>query len=317
MDASYVLPLRWKDDRELAELGHYLRALTASVEVIVVDGSPDDLFAKHAAEWGSEVTHIRPDERFRFLNGKVDGVTTGLYAASNEAVVIADDDVRYRTEELARVIALLAQHDLVRPQNYFDPAPWHACWDSARSLLNRAVGADFPGTLGLRRSTFMRAGGYDGNVLFENLELIRTLRAAGGTEIAPLDLYVRRLPPETGHFLSQRIRQAYDDLARPRAMTLWLSLVPALAVAARRRALGPVAAAISASVALAETGRRRAGGARYFPLRASLCAPLWLLERGICSWLAVWQRASKGGAVYGDRIIPRAATPARELERRS
>ncbi|SNT63840.1 Iron-containing redox enzyme [Streptosporangium subroseum] len=32
--------------------------------------------------------------------------------------------------------------------------------------------------------------------LFENLELIRTVRAHGGREYRPLDLYVRRLPPD-------------------------------------------------------------------------------------------------------------------------
>ena len=34
----------------------------------------------------------------------------------------------------------------------------------------------------------MAAGGYDGDVLFENLELIRTVRARGGEEAVALDL---------------------------------------------------------------------------------------------------------------------------------
>lgn len=317
MDLSYVLPLRWSDDRDLADLSHYLRDLASRAEVIVVDGSPDGLFDKHAAEWGSEVVHMRPDPRFRFLNGKVDGVTTGLHAASHEAVVIADDDVRYEPEELTRVVALLGHYTLVRPQNYFDPLPWHAAWDSARSLLNRAVGADYPGTLGIRKSAFLAAGGYNGDVLFENLELIRTVQVAGGAEIAPLDLYVRRLPPDTRHFMSQRVRQAYDDFTLPARMALWLSIVPSGALAARRRRLAPVVSAAVASVVVAEVGRRKAGGSRYFPFRTSMCAPGWLLERGVCSWLALWQRAVKGGAVYGDRIIPNAATPVKELQRRS
>jgi len=36
----------------------------------------------------------------------------------------------------------LAGADLVGPQNFFDPLPWHARWDSARTLLNRASGGD-------------------------------------------------------------------------------------------------------------------------------------------------------------------------------
>ena len=90
--------------------------------------------------------------------------------------MIADDDVRYDEAALTAVHRLLGRADLVRPQNYFDPLPWHAWWDTGRTLLNRALGADYPGTLAVRRSTFLAMGGYDPDVLFENLELIRTVR---------------------------------------------------------------------------------------------------------------------------------------------
>ncbi|MFP5352051.1 MAG: glycosyltransferase [Actinomycetota bacterium] len=316
MNVSYVLPLRWTDDRDLAELSHYLRSLASLVEVIVVDGSPATRFEKHSAEWGSEVVHIRPDPRYSFQNGKVNGVTTGVMAATHQAVVIADDDVRYTPQQLCRVAALLAHNDLVRPQNYFDPLPWHAAWDSARSLLNRSVGADYPGTLGVRKATFVSMGGYDGNVMFENLELIRTVKAFGGREVVPLDLYVRRLPPDPGHFLSQRVRQAYDDLTLPRRMLLWLAILPGLGLAVRKRAAGPVAVGIAASVGLAEVGRRRAGGARHFPFRTSLYAPAWLLERALCSWLALWQRATRGGVAYNGGVIRKAGNSPRKLGRK-
>src|SRR4029079_2928969 len=113
------------------------------------------------------------------------------------------------------------------PQNYFDPLPWHARVDAARSLLNRVHSGDrelgsgdFPGTLGVRREAFVACGGYDGDVIFENLELMRTIEAAGGRVATPLDLYVRRLPPTTAHFISQRVRQAYDDFALPVRMAV-------------------------------------------------------------------------------------------------
>ena len=119
--------------------------------------------------------------------GKVNGVVTGVRECSHERVVIADDDVRYDAAALRRVVALLDEADLVRPQNYFDPLPWHARWDTARSLLNRVFTGDpafpvgdFPGTLAVRRSAFLASGAYDGDALFENLELMRTIRAAGG-----------------------------------------------------------------------------------------------------------------------------------------
>jgi hypothetical protein len=237
LQASYVLPLRRDRDPAGAELAAYLDGLAGLVEVLVVDGSPEPVWRAHHAAFGDRVAHLRPDPDLRYRNGKVNGVLTGLAAAGHEAVVLADDDVRYRPAELARLVGLLDEADLVRPQNYFDPLPWHARLDTARTLLNRVGGGDFPGTLGVRRSRVLAAGGYDGDVLFENLELLRTVRAAGGTVLTPLDLYVRRLPPDTRHFLGQRVRQAYDEFARP------ARLAAALAVAA------------------AETGRRRAAQA--------------------------------------------------------
>ena len=317
LDMDYVLPLRWSDDTGLEELTAYLRRLRSSVRVVVVDGSPAALFARHAARWDGLVLHVRPDGDLGFANGKVNGVITGLRLARAEHVIIADDDVRYGEGELARVDALLRSADLVRPQNHFDPMPWHARWDTARTLLNRGLGADYPGTFGVRRSTFLAMGGYDGDVLFENLELIRTVRAHGGREDRPLDLYVRRLPPDPRRFRSQRVRQAYDDLAQPARMAFFLAIVPALAVALLRRRPGPVLAGAGLAVGLAEIGRRRAGGRRIFPLSAALFAPVWLLERAVCSWLALATRFLRGGVFYAGRRIPVAAHSPRRLRARS
>ncbi len=90
--------------------------------------------------------------------------------------------MRYDDKSLAQTVAALATADVVRPQNYFEPLPWHARWDSGRMLLNRISGGDWPGTLGVRRSRLQATGGYDGSVMFENLELVRTVLASGGRE---------------------------------------------------------------------------------------------------------------------------------------
>ena len=306
---SYVLPLKWsaEDDARAPELTAYLSWLRDLTEVIVVDGSPDPLFARHHAAWRTFGTHVRPDPDLSYRNGKVNGVTTGVRLASFDKVVIADDDVRYDQRGLDRVAALLDDAELVRPQNYFDPMPWHARWDTARCLLNRAVARDYPGTFGLRRSTFLAMGGYNGDVLFENLELLRTVRAAGGREISPLNLYVLRQPPSTARFLSQRVRQAYDDFAQPWRLALWLAIVPMTATALVRRKFGQVLMGALGVVAVAEVGRRRAGGRRVYPAITSLCAPFWVLERGICSWIAVHQRIGHGGVRYAESRFATAA----------
>jgi hypothetical protein len=134
--------------------------------------------------------------------------------------------------------------------------------------------------------------------------------------LSPLDLYVARRPPSTRHFLSQRVRQAYDDLAIPPRMAAWLAVVPGLALAARRRSWRPPALGAAGLVGLAEVGRRRAGGKRVFPAAASLFAPLWVLERGVCSWLAVRRRLAHGGIPYAGGVVPRAASSMRRLRRR-
>jgi hypothetical protein len=128
------------------------------------------------------------------------------------------------------------------------------------------------------------------------------------------DLFVRRLPCEVRRFWSQRVRQAYDDLAQPARMGLFLSVLPALAVALLRRRHGVVAAGAGLAVVIAEAGRRRAGGRAVFPATGSLFAPVWILERAACSWLALGA-ALTGGVPYAGRKVRRAAHSIRTLRR--
>jgi hypothetical protein len=314
---SYLVPIRWRGGEQRRELAEYLTLIAPHcAEVIVVDGSPPEVFAANAAAWGERAIHVPPAEGESWLMGKVSGVRTGLRLASRERVVIADDDVRYDPAALRRTAQLLEEYDLVRPQNHFDRLPWHARWDTARTLLNRSLGRDYPGTLAVRRSRVLAMGLYDGDVLFENLELIRTVRAHGGSVASPLDLYVARVPPSASHFWGQRTRQAYDDFALPLRMALWLTVVPLLLLAALKRRPALALAPAAVSIAAAERGRRRAGGAAVFPATSSLLAPVWVLERGVCAWLAVFQRLRFGGIRYGDSVIPLAAHSERQLRRR-
>ncbi len=305
---SYILPLRATQPAE-SELVDYVRWLATRCETIVVDGSPPTAFAANAGAWGTAVTHVPPSPSLTTPMGKVGGVLTGLGLASHEHLIIGDDDVRYDDAALDAMHAHLEHSDVVRPQNYFAPMPWHACWDTGRTLLNRMSGGDWPGTLGVRRSVLLQTGGYDGAAMFENLELVRTVRAAGGRERIPLDLYVARRPSTARHFISQRVRQAYDELARPARLGVQLAVLPLAAWLAQQFGWRGLAGFALAVAAMAECGRRRAGGARYFPFRASLFAPAWLAERAICSWLAVGARLLLGGVPYRGRILSHAATP--------
>jgi hypothetical protein len=311
---SYVLPLRTAAGEPVDELAGYLRWLVAEVaEVVVVDGSDPEVLEDHRRAFPPEAVVVPPDERTPM--GKVGGVVTGVRLAACDAVVVADDDVRYDAGSLRRVLEVLAGADVVRPANHFDPLPWHARVDTGRILLNRVLGGDWPGTLGVRRERLLAAGGYDGAALFENLELVRTVRAAGGTEVVAQDVHVRRLPPTTAHFLGQRVRQAYDEFARPWRLVTSLAVLPTVALLAARGRRRAVVAGAAAVVAAAEVGRRRDGGRPVFPASSSLLAPVWVLERAACSWLALWARL-RGGVPYRDGRLRTAANPPRVLRRR-
>lgn len=303
--ATYLLPLRMADAAEVEELATYLGSLDVH-EVLVVDASEEQVFAALHQRIAGAARHVRPDPRIAGSNGKVRGVLTGLALSTCERIVIADDDVRYDASSLAAVLDRLNGCDVVRPQNYFSPSPWHAVYDSARSLINRAFDGDWPGTLALHRSAL--PGGYDADVLFENYELVQTVRRNGGTACVAAELFVRRLPPSTSHFLGQRVRQAYDEFARPLRMVAALAIVPALLLSAACRQPAFFVAIVLAAISAATAGWLRDGAYRYFSPLAVLCAPLWVLERGICAWLALYQRVRYGGVRYGGTVVRRAAS---------
>ena len=304
---TYVLPIRVAEPAD-AETTAYLARLAEVVDVVVVDGSEPVVFAAHARAWPPGITHVPPDARFTDHAGKAKGVHTGVALAGHDLVVVADDDVRWTGLQLREVASRLGSFDFVRPQNVFHPRPWHAAWDTARTLMNRAFGGDHGGTVAFRKSLFESAGGYDGRALFENLELERTIEAAGGRSHVALDLIVVRRPPTTSHFLRQRVRQAYDEFARPRRLVVQLAMLPLLAAAAATGHGAVVASGIAAAgAAIAEAGRRRHGGTSAYPPTAALWAPMWIAERAVTSWLAIGARIAFGGVRWGDRRMSLAA----------
>ena len=314
IEAEMVIPVRWDDldpERE-AEFEAHLGRLRGFCDVTVVDGS-EGTYAEHRrTRWAGLVRVMRPDPRYGGANGKVTGAMTGIEVARHERVVLADDDVRYDRPHLAAVVRALHGADLVLPQNYPTHLPWWAWWESGRVLLNRAVAADWPGTCAVRRSVVLAAGGWSADVLYENLEMARTIRAVGGRVVHRPDLLVARRPPPVRHFLRQRVRQAYEDQAEPLRLALGVAVVPTTLALARRPRL--LAAGAALVVAAAEAGRRRSGGARVFPAHTPLAAPLWVLERGVCTWLAMGARV-RGGVRYHGHRMPVAAHSARWLAR--
>ncbi|MHA7141910.1 glycosyltransferase family 2 protein [Arthrobacter sp. Sr33] len=307
--------MKWTSDKGLRELTEYLTELAHWIDVLVIDGSPEPRFTEHARTFPPTIKHTKPLPLCR--NGKAAGVMTGIALTDAPILVIADDDVRYDARTLHQAVAFLSDADMVRPQNIFTTSPWHAQWDTARTLINRAFGADFPGTLVIRREALLRTSGYDGNVLFENLELLRTIGAAGGIEVRANHLFVGRLPPTLKQFLHQRTRQAYDDFAQPGRLIAELSILPlALTIPRMAHRKAPVYGVLLAITWLiAEIGRRRQDGTQSFHRFAALWAPLWVAERSICIWVALILRLT-GGIPYAGTRLRHAATSPSTLRKR-
>ncbi len=306
--------MRWDrplDDQraDVEEMGAYLTSLLPLADVTVVDGSRADLVIAHRAVWPPGIRVMTPDGRAG-VNGKVVGALSGIAAARHDRVVLADDDVRYDRDSLTEVYRALDAADVVRPQNVFTEWPWHARWDFCRALVARAFAADWPGTFGLRASSVAGMGGWSADVLFENLEMVRTARANGCVVVNRPDIVVGRRPAVVTHFWSQRVRQAYDDLAQPARLAVELAVLPLVAACVVwRPSLLPALAA--ASVGLAEWGRRR-GGRLHIPISVPLWAPVWVLERGVCVWLAL-AAGARGGVRYHGRRLRVSAHPQSSL----
>ena len=311
---SYLLPIRRIvfSITEAEKFASYFRALKAAgCEVIVIDGSAPAVFEAHAAVWGSICRHEPVNRRFTYLNDKVNAIHTGIAIAANEKIILADDDVRYRAEEIALICERLERFDVVRPQNFVAPLPWWSRVEAARMLINRATlrMADYPGTCAFRRSAALYAGEYDGDVLFDNEEMIRHFARRGLKIDHQIDLFIRKNPPPFRKWLEQRPRQAYEDFGLRGKTLFFATLLPLavfLAFAGQGQALMFLAIVLAVgSILIAAAGRARGEASQVFPQSACWFAPVWILERAASTYAAFSWYLVRGGYPFGDRILSR------------
>ncbi|MDB5864796.1 MAG: hypothetical protein JWO70_2602 [Betaproteobacteria bacterium] len=308
---TYLLPIRRTriDGAQIAAFTRYFSVLqSAGCEVLIVDGSPGAIFRAHHDAWHCNAHHVAVDPQYRYLNGKVNGVHTGVALSRFEAIILADDDIRYTPDDVHRMCELLEHFEMVRPQNYLSPLPWWARMEAARMLVNRGVlrAGDYPGTCGLRRSAMLRVGHYDGDVLFDNEEIVRHFLVNGASVCHAGDFFILKRPPTFSKWREQRPRQAYEDFVM-RAKTLMFMAVLPLAVliglSAGEVALGAYTVLMAAaSMALAERGRRGVAS-RFFPRPVTWHAPLWVLERSLSVYWALYWRLRHGGYPFGDKLL--------------
>ena len=306
---SYVLPLRWTEPGPIEELAAYLRSLAEEVdEILVVDGSPPPVFARARRGLGGVARHLAPAPRPRFRDGQ------GQRRPHRGARVLRRADRAGRRRRPLRPGDAAAHGRAARRGGPGAAAELLRRAALARPLGHRPLAAepglhrrpDVPGRRlprharrspqrlsrqrRLRRRRAVREPGADADD--------PRCRRDGAT---PLDLYVARRPPSAAHFLSQRVRQAYDDFAIPARIGAFLALAPLAAhSAARSRRIAWLVG--GACVGRRRRDRSQAGGRRErFPLSGSLLAPAWIAERSLCSWLALAAKL-RGGVRYGPAV---------------
>jgi hypothetical protein len=268
----------------LRSLAEYLSTLAvADCDVLVIDYSARELFEQHRAvlRWVSR--HIS-------VSRKTDAVRAAVELSACEKVIVATEDVRYSHADVESMCELLEMHDVVEPQQYLDPLPWWGGIEAGRMLMDRGIDRfeARSSTYAFQRSVIRGIRGAD----VGTDHAIRRLALRGAGVHAAGEFFVRRTPPELGDWVRERPIQAEEDFAVPLKTVFFLALLPlavTLAILGGTRIAGGYAGALAfASTALAIRGR--IGASAFYPLRACALAPVWVFERSISIYWALFRR---------------------------
>lgn len=293
----------------LQAMAEYLSTLDlAGCDVLVFDSAPPDVFQSRECVLRWVAHHVPLHGRYRRADGSVDLAHAAADFAGTEKVIVGSTATRYTAMEVRQMCDLLERHDVVEPEEYLEPIPWWGGIEAGGMLLHR--GADqrrHRTTFGFRRSAFrpLRAA--------TDPAAAGASRAFFGAEFhEAANLFVRREP---GRFIDsiRSSRDAAFDSDSPMRSIFFLGLLPllmAVAIAGGTAIAGGYAGVIAfASIVLAIRGR--IGASRFFPLRACLLAPLWIVERSIAVYWSLFARLS------GAAANPAASASIRASERKA
>lgn len=287
---SYVVLIDRPAD--ICELGQYLSTVSLDCDVVIIDRSPKPEFEANACtlRWVGRHLHVP--------HAGGDIIRTACAVAACEKVIVATDDVRYSPAAIARMCELLAVYEAIDPRDYVDPLPWWSAIDAARLLVHRGIDSqpDHDTSFGFRKSA-TRTG-----------ELLR---------FAASDVFVRRRPHALLDWIAERPQLAGEDFALPVKTAFFLSLLPLLvlfAVAGGYQLAAGYAGAI-AFTAFALAVRGRLGATSYFPLRLCLFAPLWVFERSVSTYWALFRKLAGATYAHAGLTAERATRSAQETNR--
>ena len=279
-----VLQKEFASTEEIHDLAAYLSSLSVgNFDITIVDTLPTDE-NRRVLRWVG-----------RYIPAKscVDPVRTALDVASCEKVIVADGQVRYTTDSLDHLCALLDLHEVVEPQEYFDPLPWWGGMEAGRMLLRRGIGplTEDGMTFGFRKRAVRGLRSIDNSTDHP----VRRLESCGAEVFSASDIFVRRIPPALDRWLRDRPRQVDQPAIFFGVMPL--ALILALIAGLQASA---IYLAILGFCGLVFAIRGRLGASQFFPWRACFYAPVWLLERSVSVYWALFLDLS--GMREPDRI---------------
>jgi hypothetical protein len=297
------------DADALRELARYLTTVAVTdCDVVILDASPRLQYEGNARilRWVGRHMPVRPE--MIGPHGTVDLLRAAATVAACEKVIVAAEDVRYEPLAIEQLCQLLELHEVVEPQDYLDPLPWWGSIEAGRMLVHRGIEPqpDHGATFGFRRSAMRTLRGL--SMIDSGDDPVRRL-VAHGAEVHPAaDVFVRRNPPAFADWLQARPRAAGDDFALPMKSAFFFALVPLLILLGTLGGFRLTAtyAGVLAFAAIALALRGRSGASAFFPVRACLFAPLWIAERSISVYWALYRKL-RGT----DIVVPGIAVPDR------
>jgi hypothetical protein len=277
---------------DLRELGNYLSTLSVTgCDVVVLDPSPRMLFDLNTRilRWVARHVPVRPEHCTPA--GTLDRLRAAASVAACEKVIVASEDVRYTPAAIGQLCDLLEKHEVVEPQDYLEPLPWWGSIEAGRILVHRGIEPqpDHGATFGFRRGTVRALRALN---LIEDHDPARRLATAGAEVYAASDVFVRREPGAFEDWLEERPRIAGNDFSLPLKSAFFFSLVPFLLLLGflGGMKLASVYASIIAFSSVGLALRGRSGASSFFPLRACLFAPLWVIERSVSVYWALFRK---------------------------
>jgi hypothetical protein len=289
---------------DLRELGNYLSTLgTAGCDVVVLDPSPRMLFELNGRilRWVSR--HVPVRHEHCTTAGTLDRLRAAAAVAACEKVIVASEDVRYTPAAIGQLCDLLEAHEVVEPQDYLEPLPWWGSIEAGRILVHRGIEPqpDHGATFGFRRGAVRALRALN---IIDAHDPVRRLASSGAEVFAASDVFVRREPGAVDEWLEERPRIAGNDFALPLKSAFFFSLVPFLLLLAFFGGVR-MASVYAGIIAFSSVGlalRGRAGASSFFPFRACLFAPVWVLERSVSVYWALFRKL-RGVEADTERVV--------------